>query len=378
MTRPLYLDHNAGSPLRPEALEAMLPWLKRGAANAGSQHRGGQAAHAALEGAREAAAQALGGWPEEWLFTGGATEACNLAIFGACLQGRGRPLLYGATEHPAVTECARALAGLGTSVEALAVDGQGVLDLSALGAALKRHPGALLALMHANNETGVVHPLAEAAAKVHAAGGLLFSDLSQSAGKLPVNVRDLGLDLAAASGAKFGGPQGRGLLWRRKGLALAPRLFGGHQEQGLRPGTEDVAGALGLGAALSAACDGLARQHKAWATAVEVLTEGLLKRWPSARVHGQGAFRVSNTLSISLPGIERDVLLIRLDQAGLQASAGAACASGANQPSPVLTAMGASPEALASALRFSFGPGQGEQEAQEALRILDLCLPPAP
>lgn len=354
----LYLDHNAGTPLRPEALEAMLPWLKRGA-NAGSQHRAGQAARAALEEAREAVAAALGGWPEEWVFTSGATEACNLALQGL----RPRPLRYGATEHPAVVETAKALGG-----QAIPVDGQGRAQMGPLP------EGAVVALMAANNETGVCHPVKELAPQVHAAKGLLFCDLSQAAGKMPVDVRDWDIDLAAASGPKFGGPQGSGLLWRRKGLALKPLLHGGHQEFGVRPGTENVAGAVGLAAALKAAQVGLERQAREWKRAVSTLEAGLRRLIPGLLVHGAGALRISNTLSVSVPGLDRDLLLIRLDQAGLQVSAGAACASGAHQPSPVLQAMGVPPAGVAGAVRFSFGWGQGEAQALEALRVFGRAL----
>lgn len=370
----LYLDHNAGSPLRAEALDAMRPLLEHGAANPSSQHKSGQAARTALELARERAAKLLGGWPEEWVFTSGATEACNMALYGACLAGAApRPLIVGATEHPAVLETADALASAGVAVERLPVNSQGVADLAALRQALQRHPGAIVALMHANNETGVLHPVAEAAALVHGQGGFIFSDLAQSTGKVPVDVRGLDLDLGALSGTKFGGPQGSGLLYRRKGLRLKPLLHGGHQEFGLRPGTENVAAAVGLAGALEAAVGGLNDQTKAWTLAVDALESGLRRLLPGLQVHGRGAERVSNTLSVSLPGLDRDLLLLRLDQLGLQASAGAACAAGAAEPSHVLAAMGASSEAIRTVLRFSFGPGQGESEALEALRRLGMA-----
>jgi cysteine desulfurase len=259
----------------------------------------------------------------------------------------------------------------GVPVQFLAVDAQGQLQPGALQAALQAHPRAVVALMAANNETGVLHPVKDLVPLVHAAGGLFFCDLSQAAGKLAVDVHAWDLDLAAASATKFGGPQGRGLLWKRKGLKLAPLLHGGHQEGGLRPGTEDVAGAAGLAAALTAAEAGRERQAKDWAKAVQALESGLRERYPALQVQGAGALRVSNTLCASFPGLDRDLLLIRLDQLGLQASAGAACVSGANVPSPVLQAMGASPEAVRTAVRFSLGPGQGEAEALAALRVVD-------
>lgn len=369
---PLYLDHNAGSPLRREALDAMRPWLERGAANASSLHRAGQAARAALEDARDGVARCLGGWAEEWVFTAGATEACNLALQGACALGR--PLLVGATEHPAVLETAMALKAAGATVETLGVGPDGRLDRAVLKEALARHPGALVALMLANNETGVLHPVRELSGLVRAAKGLLFCDLAQAAGKVPVDVRGLDLDLAAASSSKFAGPQGLGLLYVRKGLALKPLLYGGHQERGLRPGTENVAGATGLRAALAAAVEGLRAQTMDWEGAVAALQSGLALQWPSVQVHGLKAPRVPNTLCVSFPGLDRDLLLLSLDQLGLQVSAGAACAAGASQPSPVLAAMGVGEALLKTAVRFSFGPGQNEEDAREACRRLAAAL----
>jgi cysteine desulfurase len=333
-------------------------------ANPSSLHRDGQAARRALEAARERVAACLGGYPEEWIFTSGATEACNLALQGAC--GPRRPLLAGATEHPAVLETALALRAAGTSVELMPVASDGRLDRGAVKECLQRHPGALVAAMLANNETGVLHPVRELCSAARAAKGLFFCDLAQAVGKMAVDVRDLDVDLAAVSAVKFGGPQGAGLLYVRKGVALKPLLHGGHQEQGLRPGTGNVAGAAGLAAALKAALDGLEAQAMDWEAALARLKAGLRALVPGLRVHGEGAPRVANTLAVSLPGVDRDLLLMRLDQLGLRVSAGAACAAGSNQPSHVLEAMGAGPEQMRTTLRFSFGPGQGARQAEEA------------
>ena len=360
----LYLDHNASSPLRKEALDAMRPWLELGAANPSSLHQGGQAARRAIETARADVAQGLGGLNEEWLFTGGATESCNLAIQGACASGR--PLLVGATEHPAVLETALALRSEGRSVEFLPVKADGTLEPDALKNALRLRPGAVLALMLANNETGVCHPVAELSSLVRAAKGLLFCDLAQAAGKIPVDVRRLDVDLAAVSCTKFGGPQGMGFLYVRKGVALKPLLYGGHQERGVRPGTENVAGSVGAAAALGSALKSLKAQTRDWEAAVTVLQNGLGLLFPGLQIHGEQAPRVPNTLCVSLPGLDRDLFLMRLDQLGLQASAGSACASGASQPSTVLTAMGVAEGLLKTSIRFSFGPSQNEDTAAEA------------
>jgi len=371
---PLYLDHNAGSPLRAEALDAMLPLLRgpRSNANPSSIHLAGQAAHAALDEARASVAASLGGWPEEWVFTSGATEACNLALKG--LAAAGRPLLAGATEHPAVLETALALKAAGTAVEVLPVETDGRVDRKALKEALARHPGAAVALMAANNETGVCNDIAALTGIVRAAGGLLFCDLAQALGKLAVDVRALDVDLAAASAVKYGGPQGSGLLYVRKGLDLKPLLQGGHQESGRRPGTENLAGAAGSAAALAAATAALGGQAAAWERGIARLESGLRRLLPTVHVHGAGAPRVPNTLSVSLPGVDRDLLLLRVDQLGLRISAGAACAAGANTPSHVLQAMGVAPDLKRSALRFSLGPDQGEDAADDALRRLAAAL----
>jgi cysteine desulfurase len=366
----IYLDHNATSPLRANALEAMLPWLRRGAANPGSQHRSGQAARAAMEEAREGLGASLGGWPRDWVFTSGATESCNIALHGLVQPG-GPALLVGATEHPAVLETARAMGKAGAVVEELSVLPDGTADLEGLEAALARHPRAVVALMLANNETGVLHPIGPAATLVHAHGGLLLCDISQAAGKLPVDLHSLGADVAVLSAPKFGGPQGCGALWKRKGLELRPSVFGGNQEQGLRPGTEAVAQVVGLAAALAEAVEGLDAQIRGWEDATVVLAAGLRRLYPPVRLYGQTAPRVANTLCASLPGLDSDLLLIRLDQLGLQASAGAACAAGSREPSHVLAAMGEAPASLKAALRFSLGPGQGEAEARAALTMLE-------
>ncbi|HTA17170.1 MAG TPA: aminotransferase class V-fold PLP-dependent enzyme, partial [bacterium] len=280
----------------------------------------------------------------------------------------GRPLLVGATEHPAVLETAAALKAAGGTVETLAVLPDGTVDRAGLKEALGRLPGAVVALMLANNETGVLHPVRELSGLVRGAKGLFFCDLAQAAGKVPVDVRGLDIDLAAASSSKFGGPQGLGFLYVRKGLALKPFLHGGHQERSLRPGTENVAAAVGAAAALGAAVAGMAGQTRDWEGAVAALQSGLGKLFEPLHIHGLKAPRVPNTLCVSLPGLDRDLFLMRLDQLGLQVSAGAACAAGASQPSTVLAAMGASDAMLRTEVRFSFGPSQNEETAREACR----------
>jgi cysteine desulfurase len=361
---PLYLDHNAGSPLRPEAKAALLPWLERGW-NASSRHRRGQAARTALEEAREVLAKRLGGWPEEWIPVSGATEACNLALRGC---PGARPLLAAATEHPAVLETARALWASGIPGGPLAVDATGELGWEAAVEALARHPGALVALMAAHNETGVLQAVARFSREVHRGGGLLFCDLAQAAGKLRVDVREWGVDLAAVSATKFGGPQGSGFLYVRKGLELRPLVTGGGQQRGLRSGTENVAGTVGAAAALEEACLRMDAQEAEWTAAVASLRKELREAFPDIQCVGDGAPKVPNTLCAVFPGLDRDAFLARLDQDGLYISGGAACAAGAVKASETLLAMGYPTASARSALRFSFGPGQGVREAHEAAK----------
>ena len=350
----------------------MRPWLEKQQANASSLHQAGQAARSAIESARDDIAKSIGAWPEEFFFTSGATEACNLALMAACLNGK-RSLLVSGAEHHAVLHTAQALQAQGGTVVFLPVNPQGSVDLNSLSLALAEHPGSVVACMHANNETGVLNPVAKIADLVHQNGGLFFCDITQSLGKLPINLNLLGVDLAAASAHKFGGPQGVGFLFKRRSLRLAARIFGGSQEQGLRPGTENLLGIVGMGAALAAAMNSLKDQNQAWAEARLTLSLGIQRLWPAALIHG-GETVLANTLSVSFLSLEKDTLLLKLDQMGLQASAGSACAAGASEPSHVLTAMGLGVGALNSVVRFSFGAGQGAQEGADALRRLGQAL----
>jgi cysteine desulfurase len=251
----------------------------------------------------------------------------------------------------------------------LPVTAWGSVNLGALKAALTEHPKAVVACMHANNETGVLNPIDEIGRLAHQHGGLFFCDITQSLGKVSLYLRDMDVDLAAASGHKFGGPQGTGFLFKRGSLRLAARIFGGSQEQSLRPGTENLPGIVGMWAALGEAVVDLKGQTKDWAEARQILARGIQKLWPSALIHG-GEAVLANTLSVSFLGVEKDSLLMKLDQLGLAASAGSACAAGASEPSHVLAAMGLGQGALNSVVRFSFGAGQGPQEAAEALKRL--------
>jgi len=339
-----YLDYNATQPIRPAVRDAMIGVLA-GPTNASSVHRLGQAARARVEQARASVAALIGAEPGEILFTSGATEANATALGGS---GLGR-VVVSAVEHPSVRGFRDATV--------LPVDGNGLIDLAALDRMLADiGEPALVSVMLANNETGVIQPVAEAARIVHAHGGLLHSDAAQAPGRIPVDVRALGADLMTLSAHKMAGPQGAGALYIRDGLTLAPLLRGGGQEKRRRGGTENVAAIVGFGVAAEQAGQG---------PDLAALRDDLEKRLAETAeitVHGALAPRLSNTSCFGSPGLLAETALIALDLAGIAVSSGAACSSGAVEPSPVLLAMGV-PEARArEAIRVSLGWGTTPEE----------------
>jgi cysteine desulfurase len=365
----IYLDHNAITPMRPEAIEAAERAL-RTFGNPSSVHGAGRAARDVLDRARHQVARALGAEPRDLVFTSGATEACALAIRGALESApTGRTgLVVTAVEHPCVLDLARELARRGTPVQVVPVDGRGTVDLEVLSSAVTEET-ALVCCMLANNETGVLQPVSEAARIAHRAGALLLCDAVQAVGKIPVDVRSLGADLVALTGQKFGGARGAGALWVAPGIRLEPQL-GGHQERGRRAGTENLPGIAALGAALEAATARLAEEGRRVRALRDRLEAGLCAAVAGARVNGAGAERLPNTLSITLPGTDAEALLVALDLEGLCASAGAACTSGSTRPSHVLSAMGLGvPEARAT-LRLSLGWSSAPADVESALRLL--------
>lgn len=365
----VYLDHNAITPMRPEAVEAV-----RGAlevyGNPSSIHAAGRAARDLLDLARERVARALGARPAELVFTAGATESAAMALRGALAAappGRDQ-LVVTAVEHPCVRDLAKALQAAGTPVQVVPVDREGRLDLEALRAAVSEHT-ALVCAMLANNETGVLFPVGEVAALARQRGALFFCDAVQAVGKLPLDVRTLGANLVALTGQKFGGPRGAGALWIQDGVRLAP-LAGGHQERGRRAGTENLPGIAGLGAALEAAEARRAEEMARVLALRDRLQAGLLAAVPGARVNGGGAPRLPTTLSITFPGADGEALLMALDLEGLCASAGAACTSGSTKPSHVLSAMGLTVDEARATLRLSLGWCSTDGDVDAALRLL--------
>ena len=365
--RLTYLDHAATTPLRPAARDAMLPWLGGRFGNPSGDHRVARAARQAVDEARDAVAAVVGCRPGDVVFTSGGTEADNMAVRGVHAARPG-PVLCSAIEHDAVRIPVRAVGG--TTV---AVDARGLLDLEALAAALTPDV-TLLALMTANNEVGVVQPVAEAADLVRrrAPAAAIHTDAVQAASWLDLRVAVAGADLVAISSHKVGGPQGVGALVARPGAPLRPLLLGGGQERELRSGTHNVAGVVGMAAALQAAADERTVVTGRVGALRDRLAAGLVAAIPGAiRTGGAtGVPRLPGTLHLCIPGIESEALLFLLDEAGVCASAASACASGAHQASHVLAAMGIGPELGAGALRLSLGGTATDADVDHALRVI--------
>jgi cysteine desulfurase len=376
----VYLDHNATTAVEPEALDAMLPYLSGEYGNAASIHTFGQKARAAVETAREQVAALIGARPQEIVFTSGGTEADNHAIFGvaqpflAALRAtagpaRAKHIITTAIEHEAVLNTCQALEKRGVPVTYLPVDGQGVISTEALRSAL-REETVLITVMHANNELGTVQPLEEIGRIAADADVYFHTDAVQSAGKVAIDVNALRLDLVSLSGHKFYAPKGIGALYIRGGTRLQQLLYGGHHQRGFRPGTENVAGIVGMGKASELARKSLAEDAARISTLRDRLEQGLLSRVPHSQASGARAPRTPNTTNVMFPGIEGEALVIALDLKGLACSTGAACSSGAVEPSHVLTAIGLSPDEARASLRFSLGRHTTAAEIDFALQIV--------
>jgi len=370
----IYLDHNATTPVEPEVLGAMLPYFSADFGIAASIHTPGQRARAAVETAREQVAAVLGARPQEIVFTSGGTESDNHAIFGIVRNapGRTKHVVTTQTEHEAVLNACQSLekdsAGA-IEVTYLPVDSTGLVDPEAVRDAI-RPQTTLITVMHANNELGTVQPL-EKIGKIAAQNDIYFhSDAVQSAGKIPLDVNTLGVDLLAISGHKFYAPKGVGALYIRGGTRLRQLLYGGHHQRGFRPGTENVPGIVGLGKAAELARAFLAADSAGVSALRDQLERELLARIPDSRANAMAAPRTPNTTNITLPGIEGEALIIALDLKGLSCSTGAACSSGSVEPSHVLTAIGLAPEEARASVRFSLGRHTTPQEIAAAVEIV--------
>jgi cysteine desulfurase len=376
----IYFDHNATTPVEPEVLDAMLPYFSAEFGNAASIHTPGQRARAAAETAREQVAALLGARSQEIVFTSGGTESDNHAIFGIVRNAPGatKHIVTTQIEHEAVLNACQALekeggaaAGNRQAIEVtyLPVDKNGLVDCEAVRDAIRPHT-ALITIMHANNELGTVQPL-EQIGKIATQNDIFFhTDAVQSAGKIPLDVSALGVDLLAISGHKFYAPKGIGALYIRSGTRLRQLLYGGHHQRGFRPGTENVPGIAGLGKAAEIARAALGEDAQRVSALRDELERQLLARIPQSRANAANAPRTPNTTNITFHGIEGEALIIALDLKGLACSTGAACSSGAIEPSHVLTAIGLPPEEARASIRFSLGRHTSADEIRAALEIV--------
>jgi cysteine desulfurase len=367
----IYLDHNATTPIRPEVLAAMMPYLTDEYGNASSIHAFGQNARGAVEEARHQVASLIGARPADVMFTSGGTESNNQAILGAvsAASGTTKHAITSAIEHVAVLDPCKALAKQRIELTILPVSRDGLVNPEDVRAAIR--PGTvLITIMLANNETGVIQRIEEIG-KISKEKGILFhADAVQAAGKIPIDVDRLGVDLLSISAHKFSGPKGVGALYVRKGIRLAPLLFGGHSERDRRPGTEDVAAIAGMGQAAELARMGLQEESVRIAALRDRLERGLLERVPHAWVNSARAPRVPNTTNLTFPFIEGESMVIALDLKGIACSTGAACSSGAVDPSHVLLALGLAPEDARATLRLSLGHQTTEDEIDFVLETI--------
>ena len=368
----IYFDHNATTPVHPAVADVMSASLREEFGNPSSVHHFGQRAKAAIDQARSSVAALIGADPSEVVFTSGGTEADNFAIRGTAeaLEHRGRRhLVASAIEHEAVLNTLKTLARRGSETTLLSVDDTGIVSPDDLQAAL-RDDTALVSVMHANNEIGTIQPILALARVAHDRGALFHTDAVQSAGKLPLDVKTLGVDLLSISAHKFYGPKGVGAIWIKRGLRILPISTGGKQERNRRAGTENVAGIVGMGAAAEVARARMAEEHTRVEALRDRLEEGILRTVPRTTLNGAKAPRVPNTTNISFERIEAESLLIALDLEGIAVSTGSACSSGTLEPSHVLKAMGLPTHRTQNSIRFSLGAANTEADVDRTVAVL--------
>jgi len=364
----IYLDNNATTPVLPEVFEAMRPYFAEQFGNASSIHHHGQETRAAVESARESVAQLLGCQPSEVVFTSGGTESDNLAIAG--LAAPGNHIITSVVEHHAVLHACEHLRENGCELTCIPVNDQGLVDPEDVRRAVRPNT-KLVSVMMANNETGVLQPLKEIAEIATAAGAIFHTDAVQAAGKVAIDVQKIGCQALSISGHKMHAPQGTGALYVQKGIRIRPLLHGGRHERSRRAGTENVPGIVALGRAAQIAKRALdLRNDQEMAGLRDRLEQGILAQVEDAVVNGAGVPRVPNTTNIRFENIEGEALVIALDLKGLAVSTGAACSSGAIEPSHVLTAMGLRPDQARASIRFSLGKQTTAVEIDEALRLV--------
>ncbi|HEV2352040.1 MAG TPA: cysteine desulfurase NifS [Terriglobia bacterium] len=371
----VYLDNNATTPLASDVFEAMRPSLTGQFGNASSIHWFGQQAKAAIEAAREQVARLINARPNDVAFTSGGTESDNTSLFGIVEAAQphgeygGKHVIISTIEHPAVLNAAQSLEKRGVRVTYVRVGSDGIVDPADVQAAIGPET-VLISIMHANNELGTVQPLEEIGRVAREHDVYFHTDAVQSAGKIPVDVEKLGVDLLSLSAHKFHGPKGTGALYIRKGTNLRPLLYGGHHERDRRPGTENVAGIVGLGKAAELAQLNLANEAHRIASLRDRLEETILATVPLAFTNGNRTHRLPNTCNIRFDHVEGEGFVIAMDMKGIACSTGAACSSGSVEPSHVLSAIGLSRDQARSSIRFSLGRMTTQEEIDRVLEIL--------
>ncbi len=375
-----YLDNNATTRVDPAVIDAMAPFWTETYGNASSLHEAGRIAEDAVARAASQVASAIGGRPDEIIFTSGGTESDNLAIFGcverpAWDEAATKPphIITTAIEHPAVLNASEELEKRGVEATYLRARSVGIIDPADLGVAI-REETALVSIMLANNETGAVQPVKEAATLVQGHDVLFHTDAVQAIGKIPVDVGDLGVDLLSLTAHKVHGPKGVGALWVRRGVRIEPQIFGGNHQHGRRPGTLAVPLIVGLGEAITRACDDLDVRASRMEALSRRVVEGIEERLTGFAFNGWSGARTPNTVNVEIDGVSGEALLIQLDQAGIEISTGSACASGSALPSHVLTAMGLSRRRAQSSLRISLSAMSTEEDVDHLLDVLPRCV----
>ena len=371
MMNRIYLDHAATTAVSPEVLREMLPYMTECFGNAASIHGTGREAHRALDRARKQVAAVLGAQPQEIYFTSGGSESDNWAVKGVAwaARGRGKHVITSAVEHHAVLNACAWLEGMGFEVTRLPVDALGRVDPDSVARAL-RPDTVLISVMTANNEIGTLQPIREIGELARSRGVPFHTDAVQAAGHIPVNVEELQVDLLSLSAHKFHGPKGVGVLYVRRGTKLDSLIHGGAQERGLRAGTPNVPGAVGLAKALELAAASLPESADRVRALRDQLIREIRARIPDAVLNGDPERRLPGNVHFSFPGVDGEALLLRLDLAGIACSGGSACTSGAQEPSHVLTAIGQAPELAKGGLRMTLGEENTPEEIKEVLRVL--------
>ena len=371
MGRIYYLDSNATTPLDPQVREAMAPYLAERFANPSSIYKFAQEVRGEVEAAREQVAQLINAAPEEVIFTSGGTEADNTAVKGVAfaLRDKGRHIITSHIEHHAVLSACQYLEGFGVEVTLLPVDRYGIVDLEVLKKAIRRDT-CLITVMHANNEIGTIEPIEAIVQIAHEHGIYVHTDAVQTVGKLPIDVKELGVDLLSLSGHKIYGPKGIGALYVRKGVKMDPLLHGGHHERNRRAGTENVPGIIGLGKAAEIAQAELSQNERKIRVLRDRLEQGILERIPEVYVNGHPEKKLFNTLNCCLKGIEGESILLNLDFEGVCASSGSACTSGSLDPSHVLLAIDLPHEVAHGSLRLSLNKFNTDEDVDKVLEVL--------